>query len=144
MNLFSISFIIHHFKNIIEMEPCSMGCFGFFFLTQYNSLELWWLSWVLWVWMVVVVQSLSRVRLSSNPWTAARQACLSFTVSWSLPRLMSTYMSPYNRLILCHPLLLPPSIFPSIRAFSEWLFASSGQRIGASVSTSVLPMNIQG
>ena len=50
-----------------------------------------------------------------------------------------------NHLIFCHPLLLLPSIVPSIRVFSnDWLFTSSGQRIGASVSASVLPMNIQG
>ena len=57
---------------------------------------------------------------------------------------LSLDVSPDNHLLLCHPLLLLPSIFPSVRAFSEWLFASGGQCIGASVSTSVLPMNIQG
>ena len=53
---------------------------------------------------------------------------------------------PSNRLILCHPLLLPPSIFPSIRVFfpMSQLFISGGQSIGASASASVLPMNIQG
>ena len=51
---------------------------------------------------------------------------------------------PSNHLILCHPLLLLPSIFPSIRVFSnELLFASGGQSIGGSVSVSVLPMNVQ-
>ena len=55
-----------------------------------------------------------------NPWTAARQAFLSFTVSWSLPKLMSIEsVMPSNHLILCHPLLLPPSIFPNIRVFSN-------------------------
>ena len=54
-------------------------------------------------------------------------------------------MMPSNDLIPCHPLLLPPSIFPSIRVFSKksWLFASGGQRIGASASASVLSMNVQ-
>jgi len=52
---------------------------------------------------------------------------------------------PSNHLILCHPLLLLPSIFPSIRVFSnELAFSSGGQSIGASASASVLPMNIQG
>ena len=52
---------------------------------------------------------------------------------------------PSNHLILCHPLLLPPSIFPRIRVFSKsQLFTSGGQSIGASTSASVLPMNIQG
>ena len=66
------------------------------------------------------VQSLSRVRLFTTPWTAARQASLSITNSWSLPKLMSIELvMPSNRLILFHPLLLPPSIFPSISVFSN-------------------------
>ena len=66
------------------------------------------------------VQSLSRVRLFATPWTAARQASLSITNSWSLLTLMSIEsMVPSNHLILCHPLLLLPSIFPSIRVFSS-------------------------
>ena len=65
------------------------------------------------------VQSLSRVQLFATPWTAARQASLSITNSWSPPKLMSIEsMMPSNYLILCRPLLLP-SIFPSIRAFSN-------------------------
>ena len=55
-----------------------------------------------------------------TPWTTARQASLSITSSWSLLKLMSTEsVMPSNHLILCHPLLLPPSIFPSIRVFSN-------------------------
>ena len=55
-----------------------------------------------------------------TPWTAACQACLSFTNSQSLLKLMSiTSVMPYNHLILCHPLPLPPSIFPSIRVFTN-------------------------
>ena len=66
------------------------------------------------------VQSLSCVRLFVIPWTAARQASLSITSSWSLLKLMSVEsMRPSNRLIFCYPLLLPPSIFPSIRVFSD-------------------------
>ena len=65
----------------------------------------------------VVVQSLSCTRLFATPWTAARQASLSFAVSWSLLKLMSIdSMMPSNRLILCPPLLLP-SIFPSTSLF---------------------------
>ena len=65
------------------------------------------------------VQSLSHVRLFATPWTAARQASLSITNSWSILKLMSIVsVMPYNHFILCHPLLLPPSIFPSIRIFS--------------------------
>ena len=66
------------------------------------------------------VQLLSRVRLFATPWTAAHQASLSITNSWSLLKLMSIELvMPSNHLILCHPLLLPPSIFPSIRVFSN-------------------------
>ena len=66
------------------------------------------------------VQSLSHVRLFATPWTAARQASLSITNSWSSPRLMSIELvMPSNHLFLCHPLLLLPSIFPSIRVFSK-------------------------
>ena len=68
------------------------------------------------------VQSLSRVRLFSTPWTAAHQASLSITNSWSSPKLMSIEsVMPSNHLILCHPLPLPPSIFTIIRIFSNEL-----------------------
>ena len=66
------------------------------------------------------VQSLSRVQLFETPWTTAHQAFLSITNSWSLLKLMPIEsVMPSNHLILCHPLLLPPSIFPSIRVFSN-------------------------
>ena len=66
------------------------------------------------------VQSLSRVWLFATPWIAARQASLSIASSWSLLKLMSIELvMPSNHLILCHPLLLLPSIFPSIRVFSN-------------------------
>ena len=66
------------------------------------------------------VQLLSCVRLFVTPWTAARQASLSITNSRSLRKLMSiASVMPSNHLILCRPLLLPPSIFPSIRVFSN-------------------------
>ena len=59
---------------------------------------------------------------SATPWTAARQASLFITSSWSLPKLMSIEsMMPSNHLILCHPLLLLPSIIPSIRVFPNEL-----------------------
>ena len=67
-----------------------------------------------------MVQLLSLVRLFLTPWTAAHQASLSFTISRSLLKLMSIEsVMPSNHLVLCHPLLLPPSIFPSIRVFSN-------------------------
>ena len=64
------------------------------------------------------VQSLSHVQLFVTPWTRAHQASLSITNSQSLPKLMSIEsVMPSNHLILCRPLLFPPSIFPSIRVF---------------------------
>ena len=66
------------------------------------------------------VQSLSHVQLFATPWSAACQAFLSITNSWSSPKPMSIEsVMPSNHLILCHPLLLLPSIFPSIRVFSN-------------------------
>ena len=91
------------------------------------------------------VQSLSRVQLFASPWTTAHQASLSITNSWSLPKLMSIESAmPFNHLILCHPLLLLPSIFPSIRVFSnESALRIGGESSGISASASVLPVNIQ-
>ena len=68
------------------------------------------------------VQLLSRVQFFVTPWIAARQASLSITTFWSLLRLrFIESVMPSNYLILCRPLLLPPSIFPSLRVFhSEW------------------------
>ena len=87
------------------------------------------------------VQSLSHVRLFVTPWTAARWASLSITNSQSLLKLMSIEsVMLSNHLLFCSPLFLP-SIFPSIRFFSNESFTSCSQNIGASVS--VLPMNIQ-
>ena len=66
------------------------------------------------------VQLFSRVWLLATPWTAACQASLSITNSWSLPKLMSIELViPSNQIILCCPFLLPPTIFPSIRVFSN-------------------------
>ena len=66
------------------------------------------------------MKSLSRVRLFVTPWSAACQASLSFTVSWSLVKLMSIEsVMPSNHLILRHCLLLSPSIFPRIKVFSN-------------------------
>ena len=91
-----------------------------------------------------VVQSLSHVRLFVTPWIAACQVSLSFTISWGLLKLLSLeLMKPSNHLILCHPFLLP-SLFPSIRVFSNEsaLCIRLSQSIGASAP--VLPVNIQG
>ena len=91
------------------------------------------------------VQLLRHVRLFVTPWTAARQASLSTINSQGLLKLVPIELViPSNHLICCCPLLLPSSIFPSIRVFSnESVLCIGGQRIGVSISTSVLPMNIQ-
>ena len=87
------------------------------------------------------------VWLFVTTWTRAHQAPLSSTNSWSLPSFLSIEsVMLSDHLILCRPLLLLPSIFPSIGVFSseKHLTTSGGQSIGASASASVLPMNIQG
>ena len=88
--------------------PLYVTCY--FSLAAFNVLSLCFSS----------VQLLSRVQLFATSWNTAHQASLSITNSQSLPKLMSTEsVMPSNHLILCHPLLLPPSIFPSIRVFSS-------------------------
>ena len=78
--------------------------------------------------MLVVVQSLSRVQLFATPWMAAHQVSLSFTISQSLPRLMSIeWIMPSNHLVLCCPLLLLPSVFPSIRVLNLNTGGASGK-----------------
>ena len=91
----------------------------------------------------LLFQSLSHVRLFLTPWTVAPQASLFFTISLRLLKLMSIEsMMRSKHLILCHSLLLLPSIFPASRSFPvNWLFTSGGQSIGASAS--VLLVNIQ-
>ena len=93
----------------------------------------------------LVVQLLSRVWLFVTPSIAALQPSLSFTISWSLLKLMSMEsVMTSNHLVLCFPLLLLPASFPSTMVFlMSWLFASGGQRVGAWASVLVLPMNIQ-
>ena len=95
-------------------------------------------------WVPVPFQSLSRVQLFATPWIAARQASLSITNSQSLPKPMSIEsVMPSNHLILCHLLLLP-SIFPSIRVFSnELVLHIRWPSIGVSALASVLLVNIQ-
>ena len=72
--------------------------------------------------IAVIVQSVSCVWLFMTPWTGACQASLSLIISWSSPKFMSIELvMPFNHLILCHPLLFLPLIFPSIRVFSSEL-----------------------
>ena len=117
---------IHQIKKIIIIQP-----FAF----------------ILYIYIVCSISTVSVQFIRSfvsdfvTPWTAARQASLCITNSQSTLKLMSIMsVMPSNHLILCLPLLLPPSIFPSIRVFSN---ESGGQSIGVSASTSVLAMNIQ-
>ena len=102
------------------------------------------------------VQLLSRVQLFAMPWTATRQAFLFITNSQSLLKLMSSEsVMPSNHLILCHPLLLPPSIFPSIRVFSDemvlhirwpkyWSFSFNNQSFRWTLRTDLLQDGLVG
>ena len=91
------------------------------------------------------VQLLSHVRLFVTPWTIARQSSLSITNTWSLLKLMSIELvMPSNHLILCPPLLFPPSVFPSIKMFfNELALPIRWPKYWSFASASVLPMNIQ-
>ena len=100
-----------------------------------------------------VVLLLCHVGLFETLWTAALQAFLSFTISWSLRKLMSIEsVMPSNHLLLCHPLLLMPSIFLSIRVFSEesvvcirWPeYCSFGFSISPSNEYSGFPLGLTG
>ena len=92
------------------------------------------------------VQSLSPVWLFVTPWTAAHQASLSITNSWSLLKLISIEsVMPSNHLIICHLLSSCLQSFPASGSFPvSQFFASGSQSIGALASASVLPMDIQG
>ena len=121
----------------------------FYFLLS-STLLFSWFPLLLFVWIIMgfsfsSVQLLSHVRFFVTPWTTADQASLSITNSQRPPKPPSIEsVMPSNHLILCHPLLLLPSVFPSIRVFSnESLLCINGQSFVISASTSVLPMNIQ-
>ena len=94
--------------------------------------------------MLLLLSHFSHVRLLATTWITARQASLSITNSQGSPKLMwIELVVPSSHLILCSPIILLPSILPSIRVFSsESAFSSGGQNIGASAS--FLPMNTQG
>ena len=94
----------------------------------------------------VFLQSLSHVQLFATPWTAAHQGSLSFTISQSFLKLKPfESVLPSNLLIVCHPLLLLPSIFPSIRVFSkDSVLRIRWTSIWVLASASVLMMHIQG
>ena len=130
----NIDFLKKYLVELYSPVKPSVPRFIFFFFFNLEGLMTDWNSFV--------VQSLSHVQLFATTWTAARQASLSFAISWSLLKLMSIELVMPSNHLICSPLLLPPSIFPSIRVWEmSQFFASGGQRIGASAS--VLPVNIQ-
>ena len=101
-------------KNVSNLWPIFFNCVSFYFCVLRVPFIFW------------IQFSRSVVSNSVTPWTAACQGSLSITNFWCLPKLMSIELvMPPNHLIFCHPLLLPPSIFPRIRVFSK----ESGLRI---------------
>ena len=101
--------------------------------------KLYWARCVEWRFLLF---SCSHVQLLVTPWSATHQASLSFTISLSLFKLMSTEsVRPFNYLILCHPLLLLPSVFPSIRVFSNELAFCIRWLKNWSFSFSISPSN---
>ena len=121
--------------------------FCFFFFNYLTALGPSCSSWDFQSWLqhLLLVFSRSVVSDSATPWTAAHQASLSFTVSWSLFKLTSIEMvMPSNHLILCHSFSSCLQSFPASGSFPmSQLFTPVGRTTGASSSASVLPMNIQ-
>ena len=108
-----VHFPYHHYKANIGIKWSHVSCL----ISQCNTKAVLTLHCSL----LVVVQSLSCVRLFATPWTAALQAPLSSTISRNLLKLMSIEsVMPSHHLIICHPLLILPSIFPSIRFLNTW------------------------
>ena len=123
-----LSFILFYFLHWNYIEMIFFFCFSFFPYIHFN-----------------LVQLLSCVRLFATLWIAARQASLFITNSWSLPKLMSIEsVMPSNYSISVIPISYHPQSFPAAVSFQmSQLFASGGQSIQVSASTSVLPMNTQ-
>ena len=116
MTLFSLSlYYAPIFSLIFCLESLSLPSFSLNMLIKFRLLQTEGI-----IFTLAVIQLLSRVQLFVTPWTAAHQASLFFTISWSLLKLiLIESVMPSNHLILCHPLPLPPSIFPIIRVFSK-------------------------
>ena len=128
--IFTIIVNIHYVLTTILRSPKYSMCF-----TSFNNTRLLWrFNEARWKWHESVLETLKyyaiiklllfshcHVRLFEISWTAARQASLSFTISWSLLKLMSIELMLSNHLIFCHPLFLLPSIFHNIRVFSNEL-----------------------
>ena len=124
---FTVSRSLHKFMSIESVMPSNHFIFCRPFLLQFSSAQL-----------------LSHVRLFATPWTAASQASLSITNFGNLLKFMSIEsVMPSKHLIICHPFLLPPSIFPSIRVFSNESVLHIRWPKYCSFSFSILPMNTQ-
>ena len=135
---FTHSWLVFPAHSLVEETVFSPLCIFALFVEDKVSIDAWIYLWafnfVPLIYISVLVQVpydlddcvfplLSHVWLLVTPWTAALQASLSFTISLSLLKLISTEsVMPSNRLILCHPLILLPSIFPSIRVFSSEIY----------------------
>ena len=121
---------------IIKWYRCELGKFSFFT----GNLATW-----VDICFAVAVKLISHVQLFAAPWTAAHQASLFSTISWSLLKFRSFESVMLSKhLTLCHPLLPLPQYFLASECFSViWPFLSGGQSIGVSASASVLPVNIQ-
>ena len=105
-------------KNLILHLCCCFNTYLLYYLFMFKINFSWSIVALQCYTSFFVVQSLSHVQLFATPWTAACQASLSFIISWSLFKLMSIELvMPSNHLFFCHPLLLLPSIFRSIRVF---------------------------
>ena len=128
-----------HLSQIVSLHNLFLLCYEHCGIMITMTLTIMYVKWYLLFSHLVMSDS-------ETPWTAAGQASLSLTISWSLLKFMSiALVIPSSHLILCRPLLLLPSIFLSISPFPmSQLFPSGDQIIGALVSASVLPMSIHG
>ena len=123
-------------------DQTRVSCIAGGFFTDWATREVLCLPLMILLFHLFVVQSLSHVWLFATPWTAVCQASLSFTISWSLVKLMSIELvMPSNYLIPCHPLLLLPSVFPRIRVFSNKSALCIGWPKNWSFSFSISPSN---
>ena len=127
---------------LLEISKCSLKVEEFVCINTCVCTSWEQSSWLRLLSSVQFGQSLSHVRLIVTPWTAARQASLSFTISRSLLKLkFIESVKPSNHLILCRPLLLLPSVFPSIRVFSNELVLCIMWSKYWSFSLSIRPSN---
>ena len=136
-NIFILQLLLRFFSLSLILSNLKMMCLSVVFTFPVLGMHQ-----ASWICVFIVVQSLSHVQFFVPPWTAAHQASLSFTVSPSLLKFMSIEsVMLSNHLIVCHPLLLLPSVFPSINVFSSE--SALCIRWQAYWSFSISPENIQ-